>query len=429
MKQNLNISLKSISIFNKKNFKINLSWLVFDKIFRASLNIALSIILARSLGPENFGILSYLLAFLFLFTTFSSIGMNPLLTNSIIKGPRKSSQSKLINAYYIRFFASLISYILFILIIFLFNKNQIYTHYSLILGLGIVLKSSEVFFSHFEANSQSKYIVISQLIGLVFSLLLILYIVNKDLDYIFIYCAITLDALIVFVLINFFFFLKTKIIFTRFNFSESKKIFLKSFPILVSALSIILYMRIDQIMIKSILNEYSLGIYSASVRYVEIFHFIPKIIIISFLPILLKKKNYQNELLKLNSICFKLSILSFIIIFSTSSFMIEFIFGQTYKDSILVTKILSVSIIFVFFGVINEHWYVKNNLQKYYAFNVLLGAIINILLNYYFIKLFGIIGAAYSTIITYFFIIFIFDFIIKKTSEITLLKLKSIIKL
>ena len=109
--------------------------------------------------------------------------------------------------------------------------------------------------------------------------------------------------------------------------------------------------------------------------------------------------------------------------------MIEFIFGQTYKDSILVTKILSISIIFVFFGVINEHWYVKNNLQKYYAFNVLLGAIINILLNYYFIKLFGIIGAAYSTIITYFFIIFIFDFIIKKTSEITLLKLKSIIKL
>ena len=188
-------------------------------------------------------------------------------------------------------------------------------------------------------------------------------------------------------------------------------------------------MRIDQIMIKSLLNEYSLGIYSASVRYVEIFHFIPKIIIISFLPILLKNKNYQNELLKLNSICFKLSILSFIIIFSTSSFMIEFIFGQTYKDSILVTKILSISIIFVFFGVINEHWYVKNNLQKYYAFNVLLGAIINILLNYYFIKLFGIIGAAYSTIITYFFIIFIFDFIIKKTSEITLLKLKSIIKL
>ncbi len=429
MKQNLNISLKSLNIFNQKKFKVNISWLVFDKIFRASLNIVLSVILARSLGPENFGIFSYLLAFLFLFTTFSSMGMNPLLTNSIIKDPKKLSQLKLINAYYMRFIASLISYILFILLIFLLNKNHIYTHYSLILGLGIILKSSEVFFSHFEANSQSKYIVISQLIGLIFSLLFILYIINKDIDYIFIYFAITFDALIVFTLINFFFFSKNKIIFSGFNFEISKQVFFKSFPILISALSIILYMRIDQIMIKSLLNEYSLGIYSASVRYVEIFHFIPKIIIISLLPILLKAKNYRDELLKLNSIGFKLSIISFIIIFSTSSLMIEYIFGSTYKDSILVTKILSISIIFVFFGVINEHWYIKNNLQKYYAINVLLGAIMNIVLNYYFIKMFGISGAAYSTIITYFFIIFIFDLIIKKTSKISFIKIKSILKL
>ena len=74
-----------LKLFNKKKFKINLSWLVFDKLFRASLNIFLSIILARNLGPEKFGILNYLLAFLFLFTSISSLGMNPVLTNMIIK--------------------------------------------------------------------------------------------------------------------------------------------------------------------------------------------------------------------------------------------------------------------------------------------------------------------------------------------------------
>ena len=71
-------------------------------------------------------------------------------------------------------------------------------------------------------------------------------------------------------------------------------------------------------------------------------------------------------------------------------------------------------IIFVFYGVINEHWYVKNNLQIYYAINVLIGAILNIILNYYLIKLIGIKGAAIATIFTYVFIIFIFDATNKK---------------
>ena len=65
-------------------------------------------------------------------------------------------------------------------------------------------------------------------------------------------------------------------------------------------------MRIDQIMINNMVGEYDLGIYSVSVRYIEIFHFIPKIIIISLLPILILTKNYKYNLLTLNSYIFKL---------------------------------------------------------------------------------------------------------------------------
>ena len=93
-----------LNIFNKKKFKINLSWLIFDKFFRASINIFLSIVLARSLGPESFGVLNYLLAFLFLFSSFSSLGMNPILVNQIIKNKNKNNNNVcIVNAYYLRF--------------------------------------------------------------------------------------------------------------------------------------------------------------------------------------------------------------------------------------------------------------------------------------------------------------------------------------
>ena len=131
-------------ILNNISFKLNLSWLLFDKLFRASLNILLSVLLARHFGPENFGILNYLIAFIFLFNAISSLGMNPVLTNLIVK-KKIFNKNLLISAYQLRFFASMICYIIFILIILIFNEAEIYLNYSLILGLIIILKSSEIF--------------------------------------------------------------------------------------------------------------------------------------------------------------------------------------------------------------------------------------------------------------------------------------------
>ena len=67
-------------------------------------------------------------------------------------------------------------------------------------------------------------------------------------------------------------------------------------------------MRIDQIMIKEMINEYQLGIYSVAVRYIELYHFIPKIIIVSFLPILLLSKKYEIKILNLNRLINKISL-------------------------------------------------------------------------------------------------------------------------
>ena len=415
-----------IKIFNKKKFKINLSWLVFDKFFRASLNVLLSIFLARSLGPSNFGLLSYLLALIFLFTAFSSLGMNPILTNKIIKN--KNNHDVLINSYYLRFLSSVISYFLFILLISLDDEKNI-LKFSMIVGFLIILKSSEILFSFFEANSLSKLIVLPQLFGLIISFLIIIHTINNNLDLKFIYYALVIDALIVFIIINYLYYFRVKKFFIKINFISIKKIIYESFPVLVSSISIILYMRIDQVMIKIMIDEYSLGIYSSSIRFIEIFHFIPKIIIISFLPILLLSKNYNFKLIHLNSIIFKISIIISFLLFYFSDYLIITIYGSDYVESIITTKILSFSLIFVFLGVINEHWYINKKLQKFYAINVLLGAIINIMLNYFLIKIYGIVGAAYSTLITYFLIIFIFDFLNKKTSKLSQLKIKSLFNL
>ena len=417
-----------LKLLNKKKFKINLSWLLFDKLFRASANIFLTVFLARHLGPDNFGILNYLLAILFLFVSISSLGVNPVLVNEIVK-KRRNSMPSLINSYYLRFLISLISYFLFLLIIYILNNNIIYHNYSLILGVIIILKSCEVLFSFFEAKSFSKYIVISQSVGFFISASMILFIVINAIDNIYIYYALVLDLVIVFILINVFYFINFKNHFYKFNFIIIKRLISKSLPVLISTLSILLYMRIDQIMIKEMLNEYQLGIYSVSVRYIEIFHFIPKIIMISILPVILTSRNYYVKLLGINSVMNKISLILIIFIFLSSDIVIPLIFSDTYIESINITKILSFSIFFVFLGVVNEHWYVTKNLQKFYALYVSFGALLNIILNYILISNFGLKGAAYATVFTYLIIIFFLDYFNKHTREVLKIKMLSIFKI
>jgi len=416
-------------IFRSKKTKYNFSWLVFDKFARASLNFLLFIFLARYLGPTEFGILNYLLALVFLFTSISSLGINPVLTNTLIKNKRKTNNNIISNSYILRFFSSLFGYLIFILfIIFLHGKN-FYLNYSIIIGLSIIVKSYEVLFSYFESKSLSKYIVISQTISLVIVFSLIVFFLYLELDIKYIYYCFLVDSLIILVLINIFFFIKERNFLFRLDFKKIYKIICKSFPVLLSIVSVVIYMRIDQVMINLLLSESDVGIYSVSVRIVEMFHFIPKIIMVSYLPILLISKNYNFELIKINSLLFKLSILVIFFIIILSKYITSILFGEIYIESVLTTILLSLSLIFVFIGVVNEHWYISKNLQKYYALNVFIGAITNIILNYFLIPSFGISGAAYSTILTYLFIIFLFDIFNKKTRVLLKMKYKSIISL
>ena len=140
----------------------------------------------KKFRPEDFGVLNYLLA-LYLFTSISSLGMNPVLTNKIINDGAKFKYNLILNAYYIRFIFSILCYLIFLSLIYLLNNDEVIFEYSTIIGLVIIMKSSEILFSYFEAKSLSKYIVISQLLGLLTSIFIIIYIFINELDNKFIY--------------------------------------------------------------------------------------------------------------------------------------------------------------------------------------------------------------------------------------------------
>jgi O-antigen/teichoic acid export membrane protein len=105
--------------------------------------------------------------------------------------------------------------------------------------------------------------------------------------------------------------------------------------------------------------------------------------------------------------------------------VILFLFGKSYKDSGNILMIYTWSSIFVFLGVASQKWFITENLQKYTLINTIIGALLNISLNYIFIPLYGGVGSAYATMISYACAAYFLNFVWPKTRKNFYLQTKS----
>jgi len=199
---------------------------------------------------------------------------------------------------------------------------------------------------------------------------------------------------------------------------------------MISSGAILLYMRLDQVMIKNMISLEELGFYSVSIKIAESWYFIPMLISSVMYPLLIeaKKSNdlYMHRLKQLFFSCIMVSLTCSVLLFIFSDFIIEILFGKLFSGSKITLSILSIGGIFVGMGYVNGKWMVIENFTKLSLIRNLLGLFINIFLNLYLIPKYGIIGAAISTVLSLAFASYFFFLIIKKTRKIFYLQTKSI---
>ena len=98
------------SQFNPKSFKkyfLNTGWLISEKIIRLIALLFVGAYVARYLGPQRFGMLSYATSFVSLFFAFSTLGMDSILVRELINKPEKRDVL-LGTTLFLRIFSSLL---------------------------------------------------------------------------------------------------------------------------------------------------------------------------------------------------------------------------------------------------------------------------------------------------------------------------------
>lgn len=386
----------------------NTIWLILDNVFRMALAVFVLGWLARYLGPSNFGLLNYAIALVALGASLATFGLDGVIVNEIVK-KHETRSLVLGNSLLIRFIGASIMFISVCLIsIFALNNERSTTYLIAIVALGEGLRIFDVIDHWFQSQLRSKYVAITRSASFILASVLRIILIATNAPLQSFAWAIVVEAFLMssgFIIV--YHVTGERLHKWKVQFKMFLYILKQSYPLAIASALIMVYMRIDQIMLKQMMGEAEVGIYSAAVRIIEMWYFIPIAIAGSVFPAIIETKKYNEELYytRLKQIYglltyFAIGVCAAITIFAPLA--VSILYGEEYARSASVLAISAWSGVFISQGVARGKWLLVENLQQYSIWYIAGAAVINIVLNYFFIQIWGSQGAALATVISQF---------------------------
>lgn len=384
----------------------NTSWLLVEKILRIIVGLFVGIWVARYLGPEQFGLFSYALSFVGIFTAFATLGLDGIVVRELVKNDGR--RDELVGTAFFLKVIGAISVLLVLTMAIEFTSNDRYTNILVfIIASATIFQSFNAIDFYFQSRVLSKYVVYANIISLFLSSTVKISLILYEAPLIAFAWVVLFDSLVLALGLIFFFFKKSdfRLKHVRFSSSVATSLLKDSWPLVLSGIVISIYMKIDQVMIKEILDTQAVGHYAAAVRLSEAWNFVPVIIASSLFPAIISSKQQSEELYyarlqHLYDLMVWLAIGIALPMTFLSDWIVDLLFGKQYS---LAGSVLMIHIwagVFSFFGTVRGKWLIAENIQKIGLYYLFSGAVLNVSLNFVLIEQIGINGAAIATIIS-----------------------------
>jgi PST family polysaccharide transporter len=392
---------------NRHKIAANSFWLFADKAIRMVMGLAVGVWVARYLGPEKFGLLSYAIAFGSLFAALANLGLESIAVREVVKNG-EDTDTILGTTFILQLLSGLGAWVLVILAAAVFPLREKAAFWLiLIISSAFLFQAFNAVDLYFRARVESRYSVMARIAPFFIASGIKVGLIVGGFPLVTFAMAIALEALLnaVGLLItyrrvgrNYFAW--------RFNRFRAKSLLAESWPLMISGLSIMVYMRIDQIMLAFMESTRMVGLYSAAVRISEVWYFVPALFVQSAFPIVVASRETDRNLYlgRLQNMFTLMSVLSYIIIvplFITAGWLIPLLYGVQYSQASGVVMIHVWAGLFVAMGTVQSSWIISEGMTRLSLYRALLGAFSNVLLNLLLIPSMGIMGAAVATVISY----------------------------
>lgn len=399
-----------------------------EQILRMVAGLLVGIWVARYLGPTQFGMFSYALAFVAVFGSIAKLGLDGIVVRDLVNEPDKRDVY-LGTAFWLKLVGAVFTLGVVSLATLFTSNNQTTNFYIFIIASGVVFQSFEVIDFYFQSKVLSKLVSLCKMTQLLLSSLLKLYFVFTGADlFWFVVVSLVDQATLAVTLYIAYRYQKLGSFYRHFDLMTANNLLKDSWPLIFSGLVVMIYMRIDQVMIKEMLGDREVGLYSAAVRLSEVWYFIPMVITSSLFPAIVSAKKvskelYYTRLQRLYTFMVWIAIGIALPMTFLSDWLVTLLYGEVYREAGRVLMIQIWAGIFVSLGVISGSWLTSENLPSLAFYRTFLGMTINITLNFVLIPVYGMIGAAIATVISYMFAGFVFDLFNKSTRHTFFMKI------
>jgi O-antigen/teichoic acid export membrane protein len=430
----MSIKVKFDNIRRNESYKkiiFNTLWLFLDKFFVLGVAFIVGVYVARYLGPSQFGMLSYAIGFVGLFTAFTEMGLNNILVRDLVKGTYPK-ENLLGSAYILQTSGGILAVIAIAIAVFLNNSDTTTKLLIMIVASAELFKGLGIIGAYFQSQVQSKYIATASFFQNIFISSVKLFLVFVKAPVLFFALCITLDAFIGGVCLLFFYTKNAGSIF-KWNAAKAliKELLSNSWPLILYGLALHIQARIDQVMIGDMLGKNEVGYYSVALKLIETLGIVPVILASSLAPSITKAKVagallYRNRLKEYYRLMFIVFLVTSVPLFFTAEYMIVYFYGEAYRPAGILLSLFSLRMFFTCMGMAKSAYITNENLFKYTMITAVVGALSNILINYLLIPVYGSKGAIIATIVSFTISTFAIDFLYSKTRDNIILMLSGI---
>lgn len=376
--------------------------MIGQQLLRIIAGLFVGIWVARYLGPEQFGLFSYVLAFTAIFGGIAKLGLDGIMVRELVNHLEKRD-TYLGTAFWLKVLGAFLVMGLMAAIV-PFTSNDATTNlFIFIISAGLVFQSFEVIDFYFQSQVLAKIVSICKVIQIALSSIIKITLALIEAELIWFVLVTAFDALSLAVSYFIAYQLrKTSAFYKHFDLSIAKQLLKDSWPFIFTALIVSIYMKIDQLMIMEMFGAKSVGHYSVGVTLSTAWYFVPTIIANSLLPAMVSsRKNDINlfyvRLQNLFTLMIWVALTAALFVTFTSHYIIGLFYGEAYAPASDVLMIHIWGGLAVAFGIVWSKWILVENLQKYIVVFHLISMVVNILMNYFLIPVYGIVGAALAT--------------------------------
>lgn len=417
-----------------KVYLANTSWIILDKVVVLGFSLLVTVVLARYLGPEQFGLFSYAISLVALIGIAGHAGLSGLVVKELVKKPDEMDLT-MGSSFFIKGLGYLFGFVIVALIAFFtetIGSNQFWI--LIVLALGLLLKPFDVIDFWFQSRLEAKYTSIARIIAVSLGSIAKLLLAFIGSGLILIAMAYFVQSVLLAFILVFFFLLKNQShsIKWRYSTTRMKELFNQGWLIFLGSVFAIIYLKVDQVMINWLIGAEEVGIYAVAAALSEAWYFLPVAIVASFFPKLINLHKDDSEIFhyrlqQLLDFLFMLALLIAVLVSFLAFPLISFLFGEEYEAAAPILVIHIWAAIFIFMRAALSKWILIENVLVFSLITQGLGALFNVLLNLWWIPLFGGVGAAYATLVSYAIASYFALIFHKKTRVVFIMMTKSLV--